>query len=104
MHCAGGADCADDDPLVSSLAPEVCANTVDDDCDGATDEDDCTAPAYDDCASALVVSGPGNYALSTDAAAGVSAGCGAASALGGAPMDSSAEGASSRRSGRSLSW
>lgn len=38
-------DCDDSDPNVSPNAPEICANLVDDDCDGATDaaDPDCVA-------------------------------------------------------------
>ena len=36
----GGADCNDADASVSPNAPEQCGNGIDDDCDGAIDEDD----------------------------------------------------------------
>ena len=64
-HCPGGHDCNDQDPSVSSLAPELCANGVDDDCDGETDEADCVAPSNDDCLDPLAISAPGVYAMST---------------------------------------
>ncbi len=63
-HCGGG-DCADDDPLISSAAPETCGNGLDDDCDQAVDEPDCVAPMNDTCADALLVTGTGTYAMST---------------------------------------
>lgn len=67
-HCGGG-DCADDDPAISSLAPEVCGNQKDDDCDGAVDEGGCTTPTNDVCAEALEIDQPGSYALDSTAAA-----------------------------------
>ncbi len=83
-HCAAGHDCDDRDPTVSSTRREVCANGKDDDCDGAIDEADCVTPSADACATALIVTAPGTYALSTFGAAkdytatcGVSAGAGA---------------------------
>lgn len=66
-HCGGG-DCDDDAPLVSSKQMEVCANGIDDDCDGAIDEPDCGVPTNDDCFDPLDVATPGTYALSTVAA------------------------------------
>ncbi len=57
----GGHDCDDSNPLVSSQASEVCGNQRDDDCDGQTDEVDCTAPEYDNCQTALQVTEPGFY-------------------------------------------
>jgi hypothetical protein len=59
-NCGGG-DCDDQNPLVSSQANEVCGNQRDDDCDGETDERDCTAPEYDSCKTALSVTEPGYY-------------------------------------------
>jgi hypothetical protein len=63
-HC-GGHDCDDSDPTVSSLAPEICSNGKDDNCDGVTDETPCVAPAHDSCLDPLIVDHAGNYALST---------------------------------------
>ena len=34
-----GADCDDDDPLVNPAAGEICFDQLDNDCDGAVDED-----------------------------------------------------------------
>lgn len=67
-HCGGG-DCDDADPNISSLAPEVCLNTKDDDCDGTVDEGDCTTPTNDICADALEIDQPGSYAMDSTAAA-----------------------------------
>lgn len=67
-HCSDGHDCDDSDPLVSSLASEICDNGKDDDCDGQVDEDDCQRPAHDTCLAPLLVGAPGTYALSTKAA------------------------------------
>ncbi len=67
-HCVErGGDCNDLDPAISSLQPEVCGNLRDDDCDGSTDEADCSAPHYDDCSVALVVSAPTSERLTLDA-------------------------------------
>ncbi len=39
-------DCDDQDPELNPLADEVCSDGLDNDCDGATDEDDCLARPY----------------------------------------------------------
>ncbi len=67
-HCTGG-DCNDQDPAVSSLTEEICDNDVDDDCDEAVDEAECSAPQNDTCVDALDISQSGTYALSTFGAA-----------------------------------
>lgn len=67
-HCGGG-DCDDADPNISSLVPEVCANSKDDDCSGTIDEASCTTPKNDVCAEALEIDQPGSYAMDTTAAA-----------------------------------
>ena len=67
-HCEGKRDCDDLDPTVSSLLPEVCGNFKDDNCDGVIDEAACTTPANDICATALAVTAPGTYLLTTVAA------------------------------------
>ncbi len=63
-NCPGGGDCDDTDPNVSSKLKEVCANHEDDDCDGAVDESDCKAPAYDTCIDPLVIGASGFTSLS----------------------------------------
>jgi hypothetical protein len=70
VSACGGDDCRDDDPLVSSAALERCANLVDDDCDGAVDELDCTSPEHDTCGDALEVDRAGAYELDLAGAAG----------------------------------
>jgi Putative metal-binding motif len=64
-HCMGGGDCNDLDPRVSSLHPEVCANGIDDNCNGMIDETPCVSPQGNSCATAIVAAGPGSYRLST---------------------------------------
>jgi hypothetical protein len=64
-HCDGGHDCNDNDPNVSSKVPEVCANGIDDNCNGKIDEMPCVAPANSTCADPLVISASGTYAIST---------------------------------------
>lgn len=67
IHCGGG-DCDDNDPTVSSLHDEICANGKDDNCNGIIDEDDCVLPAHDNCDGPLLLEGPGSYLLSTTGA------------------------------------
>ncbi len=67
LHCGGG-DCDDEAPLVSSTQSEVCANSIDDDCDGQMDEPECGKPTNDDCFTPLSVNQPGSYLMSTVAA------------------------------------
>lgn len=62
-HCPGGHDCDDQNALVSSLAGEVCSNSIDDDCDGETDEPACSRSSNDDCAGALSIASSGTYVL-----------------------------------------
>lgn len=64
-HCPDGGDCDDFDPLISSLAEEVCGNALDDDCDLATDEAGCATPTNDTCLDALVIDSSGSYPLTT---------------------------------------
>ncbi len=66
-NCAGGGDCDDSDPTVSSTTQEVCGNQKDDDCDGTVDEQDCVSPQYDTCASALLITESGLTSLSLTA-------------------------------------
>jgi hypothetical protein len=68
-NCAGGGDCDDTDPSVSSLVPEICNNGKDDNCDGKIDEQPCVAPAHDTCDQALLISGSGLTVLPLAAAA-----------------------------------
>ena len=67
-HCVGMKDCDDTDPTIASTYHEVCNNQKDDDCDGTTDESDCSAPEHDNCSNAAGVTAPGTYLLSTVAA------------------------------------
>jgi hypothetical protein len=79
-HCGGG-DCDDGNAAVASTLPEVCGNGADDDCDGDSDEADCSSPMHDTCLTALDVAQPGNYQLSTAAAAlDYAASCGVSNA------------------------
>ena len=64
-HCPGGHDCNDLDPNVSSLHAEVCANGIDDNCNGLIDEMPCVMPKGASCATAVVVPAAGTYNLST---------------------------------------
>lgn len=68
-NCDDGSDCDETDPLISSLAPEVCDNERDDDCDGSVDESDCESPEYDSCSDALKITESGSFSLSSAAAA-----------------------------------
>jgi hypothetical protein len=60
-HNCGGLDCDDRNPVVSSSASEICGNKRDDDCDGASDEQDCVAPEFDKCAAPLEISASGYF-------------------------------------------
>lgn len=64
-HCPGGHDCDDNDPTVSSLLPEVCANGKDDNCNGLVDETPCVSPKYDTCLDPLQISASGTYTMDT---------------------------------------
>ncbi|MEO8905070.1 MAG: putative metal-binding motif-containing protein [Polyangiaceae bacterium] len=68
-NCAGGGDCDDNDPTVSSNQEEICANGKDDNCDGTIDEATCTTPAHDTCADALLIDSSGFTSLSLAATA-----------------------------------
>lgn len=65
FFCTGGGDCDDRNPQRSSLAPEICADSLDNDCDGSVDEPDCGAPEHDTCDDALDVSAGGAFVLDT---------------------------------------
>jgi len=66
-HC-GGHDCDDNDPTVSSLLPEVCANGKDDNCNGLIDETPCVQVTHSTCLDALSISASGTYAMNTNGA------------------------------------
>ncbi len=67
VHC-GGADCDDEDPLVSSAAPEVCASGIDENCDGSIDEAACISPEFDTCLDPLLVTTSGTFAMDSSGA------------------------------------
>ncbi len=83
-HCTGGGDCDDLDPTRSSAATEVCANRLDDDCDGDVDETGCTAPPHDDCEDALEIEPDALLVMTT---AGADLDVGTTCAPEGAPFD-----------------
>jgi hypothetical protein len=64
-HCVPHHDCNDLDPNVSSKHAEVCANGIDDNCNGLIDEMPCVTVQGGTCASAVPVAGAGTYLLST---------------------------------------
>ena len=64
-HCGGGHDCDDANPAVSSLHSEICGNGVDDNCNGTIDEQPCVVAQNATCNTALPVTAPGTYGLST---------------------------------------
>ncbi len=67
-HCEPKRDCDDTDPTVSSQSTEVCGNFKDDNCNGLIDEQPCSSPANDVCSTALAVTAPATFLLSTIAA------------------------------------
>lgn len=67
-HCVGDKDCDDFDPLVSSIATEVCGNAKDDDCDGTVDEAECATAKNDVCGTGVVVTASASHFLTTVAA------------------------------------
>ena len=67
-HCETKRDCDDTDPTVSSQRAEVCGNFKDDNCNGLIDEQPCSTPANDVCATALAVTAPATFLLNTIAA------------------------------------
>ena len=64
-HCVAMRDCDDLDPAISSKHSEVCGNFKDDNCNGEIDEVGCVQAANDVCSTALAVTAPGTYLLST---------------------------------------
>ena len=64
-HCLPGHDCDDLNPDVSSIHAEVCANGIDDNCNGVVDEMPCVLPKGSTCGGAVALPGPGTYPLST---------------------------------------
>ncbi len=64
-HCFPMHDCNDQDPTVSSLHAEVCANGKDDNCNGQVDEMPCVVVQGGTCSTAVAITAPGTYALST---------------------------------------
>jgi hypothetical protein len=64
-RCDPHHDCNDLDPDVSSLHAEVCANGIDDNCNGLIDEMPCVVPQGDTCADAIAIAGAGTTILST---------------------------------------
>lgn len=67
-RCVGGSDCDDSDPLRGTLQAELCADALDNDCDGDIDEAACGRPQHDLCDDALDVSAGGVFALGTSGA------------------------------------
>ncbi len=63
--CKGGGDCNDLDPNVSSKHSEICGNGVDDNCNGQTDEAGCVSAQNATCQTAMSITAPGTYAMST---------------------------------------
>lgn len=77
FFCAGGTDCDDRDPTRSGLAPELCDDFVDNDCDDMIDESDCGRPAHDACDDPLAITASGITVLHVGGAtADYSSSCG----------------------------
>jgi len=66
--CEGGTDCDDRDPTRGSTVAEICDDSIDNDCDGDTDESECGRPRHDLCEDALDVSEGGFFELNSDGA------------------------------------
>jgi hypothetical protein len=69
FRCPGGSDCDDFDDTIGTLAAELCADAVDNDCDSSVDERTCGRPRHDTCEDALDVSAGGFFEVSTRGAA-----------------------------------
>lgn len=67
-HCADGTDCDDRDPRRGALFSEICADFLDNDCDGDTDEPECGRPMHDTCDDPLDVSAGGLFTIAMDGA------------------------------------
>lgn len=69
FFCDGGGDCDDRDPARSSIAPEICDDLVDQDCDGLDDDASsagmCGRPPNDACDDPLDVSAGGSFLVNT---------------------------------------
>jgi hypothetical protein len=65
LHCPPGGDCDDLNPRVSSQHAEVCANHVDDNCNGLVDETPCVNVPGDVCGTAIRVVAGSTVTLST---------------------------------------
>lgn len=65
FFCPGGFDCDDRDPTRHSEYPEVCADGIDNDCDGEVDESSCGRAPHDVCADPLDVSAGGVFVVDT---------------------------------------
>ncbi len=84
FFCEHGTDCDDRDPTRSGVAPEICDDTIDNDCDGTTDEGSgldgggadggdggsadggmplCGRPAHDTCGDPFPITGSGTMDL-----------------------------------------
>ncbi len=64
-RCEAHRDCDDLNPEVSSLHAEICANGVDDNCNGVVDEVPCVVPKGGSCSDASTLSGSGSLQVST---------------------------------------
>ncbi len=65
FNCEGGGDCDDRDATRSSTLPEVCGDSMDNDCDTMIDEAGCGRPRYDTCADPLDISAGGAFVVNT---------------------------------------
>ena len=84
-HCEDGSgelgtDCDDRDPTRGSTLAEICMDTVDNDCKGTVDEEECGRPMHDTCDDPLDVSAGGVFIVdNTGAAPDYSMTCGSSS-------------------------